>query len=131
MRSDKRQATSDKRSDCSRAAFTLVEVLIALALCVGLAVAVSATVATCRRAEANADAAEQAASLIPTLLTAELLGQPPPECPGWQIERSREKDWALTTNLSVGVRTVTALPMAPDLPPLALRTLDLPPRSGK
>ena len=69
---------SRKTRICPRSAgFTLVEVLIALALCVGLAVAVSATVATCRRAEANADAAEQAANLIPTLLTAELLGQPP------------------------------------------------------
>ena len=121
-----------KNRRCPRSrGFTLVEVLIALALCVGLACAVSATIATCRRAEASADAAEQAARLIPTLLTAELLDQPVPDCPGWVVERTREKDWPLTTNLLVGVRSVTARSMDPDVPPVAIRTLAMPPRSGK
>lgn len=75
-----------------RRGFSLVEVLIALALCAFLASAVSSAVAFSSRAERLADRDAAASLLVPSLCAAQRLrpDDPPSAPPGWRIERSSE-----------------------------------------
>lgn len=103
--------------------FTLVEVLLALALCVALAGTVAATASVCRRAEASGDAAEQVAAMVSTIYAHRLLGRPLPESHDWMIEMEPGDKWRLTTNLTVRIEATLARPLVSGLPPIELETL--------
>ena len=106
-----------------RAGFTLVEVLVALAICVGLACAVAATVGVCRRAEASADADAAAAELLPGLYTSAALDLPAPETREWYVETRDDSSWRLASNATLTVKQTVAMPLGAEGRPVVIRTI--------